>query len=233
MVDFERWALILVDMQNDFLAKGGYYDRKEKYEEQVRQGTLSPEELTARLAQPSSIPRDGFTVRTASLTTIIDNVCRVIACAKREQMTVVYLKAVYGHEFDFKPRFLADPDRKHYPCKPQTWGAAFVDPINKLIPEGTTRRETVIEKHTFDGFFKTDLYEHLRTRRVHTVLVAGVETHICVLTTAQSASLNQFKTIILEDCVATAREDLAECALGIFRDGFGDTRLSGDILQNL
>ena len=233
MVDFERWALILVDMQNDFLAKGGYYDRKEKYEAQIRQGKLSSEEMIVRLAQPSSIPRDGFTVRTAALTTIIDNVCRVITCARQEQMTIVYLKAVYDHEFDFKPRFLANPDRKHYPCKPQTWGAAFVDPINKLIPERTTvPSETVIEKHTFDGFFKTDLCKHLRTRRVHTVLVAGVETHICVLTTAQSASLNQFKTIILEDCVATAREDLAECALEVFRDGFGDTKLSREILQN-
>lgn len=233
MVDFERWALIMVDMQNDFLAKGGYYDRKEQYEAQVRQGKLSAEEMIVRLAQPSSISPDGFTARTASLTTIIDNVCRVMTCAQQEQMTIAYLKAVYDHEFDFKPRFLANPDRKHYPCKPQTWGAAFVDPINKLISKRTTLRETVIEKHTFDGFFKTDLCEHLRTRRVHTVLVAGVETHICVLATAQSASLNQFKTIILEDCVATAREDLAECALEIFRDGFGDTRLSREILQNL
>jgi len=234
MVDFENWALILVDMQNDFLAKGGYYDRKEKYEAQVRQGKLSSEEMIIRLTQPSSVPRDGFEVRIASLTTIVDIICKVVTRAKKERMKITYLRAVYDHKFDFRPRFLANPDRKHYPCKSRTWGAAFIDPINKLIPEKTAvSGETVIEKHTFDGFFKTDLCKFLRTRRVHTVLVAGVETHICVLATAQSASLHQFETIILEDCVATAREDLAECALEVFRDGFGNTKLSAEIFQNL
>lgn len=232
MVDFERWALIVVDMQNDFLAKGGYYDKKEKYEAQVRQGKLSSEEMMIRLAQPSSVPRHGFEVKAASLITTIGNVCKVITCARKERMTIAYLKAVYDHKFDLKPRFLADPDRKHYPCKPQTWGAAFIDPIGRLVPEqAIVPSETLIEKHTFDGFFKTELCGFLRARRVDTVLVAGVETHICVLATAQSASLNQFKTIILEDCVAASREDLAECALEIFRDGFGDTILSTEIFQ--
>jgi len=235
MADFEGWALILVDMQNDFLAVGGYYDKKEKYEEQVCQGKLNPEEMRIRLGQQSSAPCEGFKVRVASLTTVVESICKVIARAQKEGMTIVYLRAAYDRKFEIKPRFLlANPAREHYPCKPQTWGAAFIDPINKLIlKQNNIPSETVIEKHTFDGFFKTNLCKFLRTRRIHTVLVAGVETHICVLTTAQSASLNQFKTIILEDCVATARGDLAECALEIFRDGFGDTKLSTEIFPNL
>jgi nicotinamidase-related amidase len=31
MANFEGWALIVVDMQNDFLAKDGYYARRERY----------------------------------------------------------------------------------------------------------------------------------------------------------------------------------------------------------
>jgi len=132
MINLKTCAFLLVDMQNDFLAKGGYYDRKQKYLEQVRQGYLS-----------------------------------------------------------------------------------------------------IVEKHTFDGFFKTDLLQYLHEQRVNTILFAGVETHICVLTTALSASLNHFTTIILEDCVASARNDLAESALKIFQDGFADVKMSTDIFPEL
>ena len=229
MEDLNSCALVLVDLQNDFLAKGGFYDRKEMYTKKVRQKQVNNEELKNLLSEPSSATEQGFKFRKPSLNKTIKNIQNVIGSAIKNEMLVVCLKAVYSHNYEIKPPiFRKNPDRLDYPCKPGTWGAEFIEPIKNLPFE-----IEIIEKHTFDGFFKTGLAEFLRSHKIRTVLIAGVETHICVLSTAQSASLNQFTTIILEDCVSSVRNDLAECALKIFHDGFGDVKLSTDIFPNL
>lgn len=231
MADLEGWALIVVDMQNDFLAKDGYYARRKKYEQQVRQGRLTLADMANRLAQPSPAPTKGFEPRAAYLKPIIHNICRVIVRSRARRLPVAYLRAVYDHKFPLKPRFLLEnPDRKHYPCKPNTWGAEFIDPIEKLIPSQKSQsREKVVEKHTFNGFFRTKLPQFLHEWNVHSVVIAGVETDICILATAQGASYHQFRAIILKDCVATARQYQAKHVLNVFRDGFGTTKRSTEI----
>lgn len=229
MVDLNSCALVLVDLQNDFLAKGGFYDRKEKYIKKAQQGQVSFEEMKRLLSEPSLAPEHGFKLRKASFNRTVKNIQNVIKYAIENELAIVCLKAVYSHKYEIKPPiFRKNPDRLDYPCKRGTWGVQFIEPIKDL-----TSDMEVIEKHTFDGFFKTGLAEFLRIHKTRTVLLAGVETHICVLSTAQSASLNQFTTIILENCVASARDDLACWAFKIFQDGFGEVQLSTDIFANL
>lgn len=231
MAKLDGWALIVVDMQNDFLAKHGYYARRERYRQRVREGRLNADAMIDQLARPSVAPPGGFKPRTASLGLVVRKVRYAISRSKELRMPVAYLRAVYDHKFALRPRFLLENrEREDYPCKPDTWGAEFIDPVKELIPPRKTRsREKVVEKHTFNGFFKTDLRRFLREWNVHTVVIAGVETHICVLATAQGASYNQFRAVILKDCVATAREYRAKYALNVFRDGFGATKRIAEI----
>jgi nicotinamidase-related amidase len=221
----EEWGLVVVDMQNDFLAAGGYYARRGELDEQVAQKTLTVEARDRLLSQPSTALTEEFNYRATALPRVVANIRTVIEQARMQRRPVAYLKAVYSREFEVQPPSLRqDPDREHYPCKPHSWGAAFIQPINELIvARPAPSIERVIEKHTFDGFFQTELLPFLRERTVKTVVIVGVETHVCVLKTAQSASISQFKAIILDDCVWTAREELGQGALEIFRDAFGAT----------
>ena len=227
-----NWGLVVVDMQNDFLAAGGYYAQRKKLDAQVNRGRLSLKERNRLLSQPCPPPAGRFRYRDTSLKPIVTNICRVIALARKQQRPIVYLQAIYGREFVAKPPFLwREPNRHHYPGKPGSWGVTLIEPINRLIAaRHMTPVEKLIVKHTFDGFFQTGLLQFLRMQRVETVVVVGVETHVCVLATAQSASVNQFKTIILEDCVWTAREDLGQGALAIFRDAWGSTARSRELV---
>ena len=220
-----NWALIVVDMQNDFLAAGGYYARRSGLDKKVRQRTLTAAQRNHLLSQPRAASRGGFRYRVVSLRTIVANICAIIEQARTQQRPIAYLKAVYSRKFDVQPPFLRlEPDRMHYPCKPITWGAGVIEPISHLLSaRPIPSNEKVIEKHTFDGFFRTELLQFLRQRQVQTVFIVGVETHVCVLATAQSAAVNQFKTLILEDCTWTANQDLGQSALGIFRDAWGST----------
>jgi nicotinamidase-related amidase len=187
---------------------------------------LARPELRARFRDPLLIE--------ALLLPIVDNICRVIEHARRERRPVVYLKAVYDRTFAVQPPSLRQaPERNHYPCKANSWGAALIEPIGQLVSDGIMDSvEKVIEKHTFDGFHQTELFGFLKSCKVQTVVMVGVETHVCVLATAQSAAVNYFKTIILEDCVWPAQDALGRAALAIFRDAFGSTALLRDHLDS-
>jgi nicotinamidase-related amidase len=221
----DGWALVVVDMQNDFLAAGGYYARKRNLDEQVGRRTMAAEARNRLLRQPGTAPPGGFRYRDEALPRVVANIATVIEHARTQQRPIAYLQAVYSRAFEVQPPSLRrDPQREHYPCKPHSWGAAFIAPLNRFTVVGhTASRERVIVKHTFDGFFHTELLPFLHARDVRTVVIVGVETHVCVLTTAQSAASNHFNTLILEDCVWTANEELGRGALAIFRDAFGST----------
>ena len=208
-------ALLIVDMQNDFVSRGGYYDRRQNGE-------------TATALEAPSEPQP-FTVRTPALGKVVDRVAREIGRARREGWPIAFLLATYGHEFSRRPRFLLGPEnagRRHHACKPGTWGSRLVDPIAALLPRPGGKDETVLHKNTLDGFLGTDLQEFLSSRSVKTVAVVGVETHACVLSTAMSAGLHQFDTVILEDCTWTAKPDLGQMALQLFAEAFGRTTTS-------
>lgn len=208
-------ALLIVDMQNDFVSRGGYYDRRQNGE-------------TATALEAPSEPQP-FMVRTPALGQVVDRIAGAIGRARREAWPIVFLLATYGHGFSRKPRFLLGPEnteRRHHACKPGTWGSRLVDPIAAFLPWPVGKDETVLHKHTLDGFFGTDLLAFLSSRNVTTVAVVGVETHACVLSTAMSAGLHQFDTVILEDCTWTAKPDLGQIALRLFAEAFGRTTTS-------
>jgi nicotinamidase-related amidase len=209
-------AILIVDMQNDFVSRGGYYDRREMGE------------ASTTLEVPSQ-PRP-FEVRATALTQVLGRISDVVDRARLEGWPIVFLLAAYGHAFARKPRFLLGPGnagRLHYACKPETWGSRLVDPISALLyrPARVTN-EVVLYKHTLDGFCGTGLRDFLLSRGVRTVGVAGVETHACVLSTAISTGLQQFESVILEDCTWTAKPELGESALRLFAEAFGRTTQS-------
>jgi nicotinamidase-related amidase len=227
-----NWGLVVVDVQNDFLAAAGYYAQRSKLDERVDRGRLTMEKRNRLLSQLCPAPPGRFRCRAKSLRPIVTNICRVIEHARKQQRPIVYLQAIYGRKFDAKPPFLRqEPGRQHYPGKPGSWGVELIEPIRRLIATRPMRlNEKVIVKHTLDGFFQTGLAQFLRKRQVETVVIVGVETHVCVMATAQSASVNQFETIILEDCIWTAREELGQGALAIFRDAWGSTARLRELL---
>jgi nicotinamidase-related amidase len=230
----EAWGLVVVDMQNDFLSADGYYARRAALEEQVAQGAMTREARDRLLSEPSSAPSGDLRYRAESLPRLVAGITTAVEHARTRQRPIAYLRAVYSPEFDVAPPFLRhDPERTHHPCPPESWGAGFIEPVGRLIAaRPRSSRERVITKHTLDGFWRTGLLRFLRGEGVRSVVIVGVETHACVLATAVSASIRQFRTVILDDCVWTPKEVLGQGALAIFRDAFGATaRGDGDGLR--
>lgn len=74
------------------------------------------------------------------------------------------------------------------------------DIIAELAPQPG---EPVIDKPGKGAFYQTDLDLMLRNRGIETLLVGGVTTEVCVNTTVREANDRGFRCIVLADCCAS------------------------------
>lgn len=75
------------------------------------------------------------------------------------------------------------------------------------------RADLVLTKDQYSAFHGTKLEWWLRVRRVETVIIAGVMTHICVDSTARDAFHRGFDVIIAEDACASKARPLHDASL--------------------
>ena len=78
------------------------------------------------------------------------------------------------------------------------------EPGHDIIPElAPIAGEPVIDKPGKGAFFATDLGAILAHRGVKNLLVAGVTTEVCVSTTVREANDRGFDCLVLDDCVGS------------------------------
>lgn len=196
------WALVVIDMQNDFLHRDGYYAQRE--------GEVAPTNAAG--------------MRSSTLPGVVENVCRLVRLARTRNFPVAFVQAVYDRRFDVTPPGLRrDPQRVDYPCRPNTWGVEFVAPIAQLIEAPDAAPQCVVEKHTYDAFHETELHHFLERANVTDVAFCGTETQVCVLASAAHATFLGYLSYIIEDAVWSMNSVSAAAALDIFRDAYGET----------
>jgi len=74
------------------------------------------------------------------------------------------------------------------------------DIIPELYPQ---RGEPIIDKPGKGAFWSTDLHAILQHRSVRQLIVTGVTTEVCVNTTVREANDRGYECLVLEDCVAS------------------------------
>jgi nicotinamidase-related amidase len=71
----------------------------------------------------------------------------------------------------------------------------------------------VVLKHTYDAFYRTDLEGHLDTHGIDELLVCGTLANVCVLHTAGSAGLRDYRPVLVEDAIGAIEPDHKDYAL--------------------
>jgi len=78
------------------------------------------------------------------------------------------------------------------------------EPGHDIIPElYPIEGEPVIDKPGKGAFYQTDLELMLKNREIDTLFVCGVTTEVCVNTTVREANDRGFRCIVLSDCCAS------------------------------
>jgi nicotinamidase-related amidase len=78
------------------------------------------------------------------------------------------------------------------------------EPGHDIIPElYPASGEIVIDKPGKGAFYNTDLESVLKQRNIETLLVCGVTTEVCVNTTVREANDRGYRCVVLADCCAS------------------------------
>ena len=89
-------------------------------------------------------------------------------------------------------------------------GEAGHDIIPELYPRAD---EPVIDKPGKGAFYQTDLEPMLRNRGIDTLLVCGVTTEVCVHTTVREANDRGYRCIVIADCCGSYFPEFHEVGL--------------------
>jgi len=92
------------------------------------------------------------------------------------------------------------------------------EPGHDIIPElYPIAGEPVIDKPGKGAFCQTDLELMLRNRGIETLLVCGVTTEVCVNTTVREANDRGFRCIVLSDCCASYFPEFHQVGLAMIK----------------
>lgn len=145
------------------------------------------------------IQRDFWTEEIASAFPDFENrVTQLLAFCRQESMDIVHLRAGFSADrSDWMERYKF---LESIPCIGGTEGAEVL-PFAEEAPG-----ETVVTKRTFDGLLETELQSYLQENNKRYILMAGIETSVCVLLTAASAAQKGYLVSVVEDCCADQPE---------------------------
>lgn len=77
-----------------------------------------------------------------------------------------------------------------------TWNTKIID---ELAPDPG---DVVIAKHRFSGFFETELDAVLKARGIESIVFTGCTTSVCVESTFRDAYFRDYRCLLLTDCCA-------------------------------
>jgi biuret amidohydrolase len=173
--DPERTALLVIDMQRDFVYPGGFGE---------------------------ALGND-----TSSLLAAVAPTQHVLAAAREAGLLVVHTRE--GHRPD-----LADLSPSKKARGRLASGIGDPGPMGRILVRGEhghgivdelapLESEPVVDKPGKGSFYATDLDAILHAKDIRYLIVTGVTTEVCVMSTVREANDRGYECLVLSDCVAS------------------------------
>jgi len=86
-----------------------------------------------------------------------------------------------------------------------------------------TASDFVVYKNQFSSFYKTSLEKLLKKLKVKQLILTGVSTHWCLLSTALDASYHGYKLVLLADCANAPTDEWHNWAIKWMTNSFDIT----------
>jgi nicotinamidase-related amidase len=184
-VDPGRCALVIIDMQRDFLEPGGFGEALGNDVSQLRK-IVAPLHALLGAARDAGITvihtREGHRPdMTDAPRAKVERGTPSMRIGDRGPMGRILIRGEVGHDI-----------------------------IPELYP---VAGEPVLDKPGKGAFYQTDLDLMLRNRGVETLLVCGVTTEVCVHTTVRDANDRGYRCIVVGDCCGSYFPEFHEVGL--------------------
>ena len=137
----------------------------------------------------------------------IEPVAGLIKRARDAGASVVFTRDVHPPEQFEDAHYYDEFDRWGEHVLEGSWEAEFVEELDPQ--EG----DLIVEKHTYDAFHETQLAGWLDAHGIKDLVICGTLANVCVLHTASSAGLRDYRPILVEDAIGFIEADHREYAL--------------------
>lgn len=174
-------AVIVVDMQNDFGAEGGMFDR-------------------------AGIPISGIQTAVAPTARVLDAArgagMQIVYLKMQFEPDLSNAGDADAPNFVAHRRLgVGDPGqapdgREGRILIRDTWNTEI---LPQLAPQDG---DLIVPKHRYSGFFGTNLDTILRERGIASLIFTGCTTSVCVESTVRDAFFRDYRCLLLEDCTA-------------------------------
>ncbi|SMP13113.1 cysteine hydrolase family protein [Halobellus salinus] len=136
-----------------------------------------------------------------------DDVAALLKRARAAGAQVVFTRDVHPPEQFDDAHYYDEFDRWGEHVVEGSWEAEIVDDL------AVEPSDHVVEKHTYDAFYETELDGWLSARGVDELVICGTLANVCVLHTAGSAGLRDYRPVLVEDAIGAIEPDHREYAL--------------------
>lgn len=160
-------------------------------------------------------------------TTVVPNVQRLLAVARRTGTRVVYLTV--GSEL---PDYSDLP--RHMRGLAEWVGNTAGNREHEILDEVRPQPgELVLNKTTTSGFNSAPLDHALRAFGVRSLAIVGISTNSCVETTARDAADLGYETLVVEDACGAARQEYHDATLVSLGRQFGRVATTDEVIGEL
>jgi len=153
----------------------------------------------------------------------IDGCVELVDRARDAGASVVYTRDVHPLEQFEDAHYYDEFERWGEHVLEGSWEAELVE---ELAPR---EEELVVTKHTYDAFYQTTLEGWLEAHNVEDLVFGGTLANVCVLHTAGSAGLRDYRPLLAEDAIGFIEADDREYALEHADWLFGEVTTLDDV----
>jgi ureidoacrylate peracid hydrolase len=186
-------AIIVVDMQNDFVAKDGM---------------MGKEGWNLTLAQEMAERLPGLLASARRAGVLVVFVHNIYSTGTNHYLSDVWMEQAARKR---PGGYITIPG-----CEAMSWGADY---YANLRPEVN---DPVVVKHRYNAFLNTDLDTILRANGIRTTVFTGVSTNCCVESTAREAFMRDYYVVVVDDATASYSRELHQAALKTLDALFGE-----------
>jgi nicotinamidase-related amidase len=197
--DPKEWALLVIDMQRDFCAPGGYAEH----------AGMNIARLRAPIPQIRRLLESARALGVTVIHTREGHRPDLSDCTPAKMERSIALGAAVGEPGPMG-RLLVRGEYGH-------------DIIDELAPN---HDEPVIDKAGYGAFYQTDLELILRNAGIGRLVLSGITTEVCVHSTLREAIDRGFRCITVTDACAASDPAIHEAALAMTR---GEGNILGEV----
>ncbi|ADD05765.1 isochorismatase family protein [Natrialba magadii ATCC 43099] len=155
--------------------------------------------------------------------TVIEPAAELVDRARDAGARIVYTRDVHPPEQFDGAYYYNEFEQWGEHVLEDTWEAEIVDELE------VHTEDHVVEKHTYDAFYNTELEGWLNARGIDDLVICGTLANVCVLHTGGSAGLRDFRPLMVEDCIGAIDDEHHEYALDHADWLFGEVLTGAEI----